>query len=503
MTHVLINRFDGGIAEDKYAKNSNQAALIKHFDIYASPNRLTPVRALVTDTDGQHEIGNLIAGSDGKLFGLGTNVDNPSTDPGRIFSKATPASAWATLGNSDHGYAVDYRVFMEYKDFLFTANQSRYLGRHKRDGTAGGSDTYWDLTAYTNICNPIVHPKDDIMYVGFDNKIGINNNGSTSIITTLIPSSLKITSLSWYGDYLAIACSPVSASGVGNASMRSTVYLWNRDTSLATLTESIDFGTGEIGILNNLDNVLIAVMQLGGSSANVLDRDAIQVKGYAGGAPFLIRELSTIRETTTHPYAQVNPRVDFIYRGRMYFSVSLVGGSSSPEVYGLFSLGRSKATGEYAVTVERSASASVIAAAAAGDFFATVEGTVGTVKTSTSSTSLTSAFTTTSLYESLVNPGMSTGDQPRLKRLISITVTYERLIASRTVSLEYKVDGGSWIAVKTSIASTDGITGYGATNESSGDLFEQGREFQFRVSSDGGAVITGLNYEYEVADRNL
>lgn len=498
---VMINRFDGGMANDKWARSGNQASVIKHFDIYTSPNRLIPVRGLVADTTGQEGVGNLLAGSDGKIYGLGTDPANPGNQ--EIYLKATPTTNWDDITNSLSGFTVDYRVFIEYKNFLYAAHSSRYIGRYTMDGAGGGSTTYLDLTSFTNICNPIVHPKDDIMYIGHDNKISKLNDTTLTTVVLTLPSALKITSLAWYGDYLAIACSPVTAPGVGNAAMRSIVYLWNRDTSITTLTESIDFGTGEIKCLNNLDNVLIAIMHLGGSSANVLDRDKVQLKGYQGGTPFLIKEISTIKETTTTPSVVVNGRVDFIYQGKMYFSVDIVGGSTSPSLYGLWALGRSKLTGEYTLTIERQFSASVLAAAIVGDFTVTVDTAAGTTKTSTNSTNDAVIYATTSSFESIVNQGMPEQDFFSKKSIKAIGINCMPLTSAAEFILKHKADGSSWATVVTKDDSSPDAdpTGYTAHTYADGTHFIAGRHHEFQIFSDGGATITGFWYEYEVDDE--
>lgn len=490
------------MALDKYQNGTGLASTVQNYDIYRSPNRLFPSRAMVADTDGQSGIGNLLVGSDGLIYGLGTDPLNAGNQ--EIYSKATPSTDWDDLANSLSGKTVNYSLFIEYKNYFYTADASRYIMRFDRAGVASSDTTYFDLTSFTTVCNGIIHPKDDILYLGVDNKVYYKNGHAGTITLALtLPSTLKVNSLAWWGDYLAIACSNNTNPGVGNAALRSTVYLWNRDTSLSTVSESIDWGTGDLKVLNNLDGVLVGYSHLGGTSTYVLDKDSLQIKVWEGGLfPRLIKEFTTTKETTTTPSVVINDRVDFVNGGKHYFSANVVGGSSSPSLYGLWSIGKSKVSGNYSVSVERTIASTtgVLAAAMVGDFVVTVDSAVGTTKTSSDSTSLTTAFSTNGVYESVVNPGMELVDRIQKKQLISVGIHHEKLIANRSVTVEYKVDGGSWVTILTS--DTDDALNKEAGVTSAGDQFTSGYEYEFRITSISGTVIHALHYIYDTLDTN-
>lgn len=502
MKTVVINQFSEGMALDKYQNGTGLASTIQNYDIFRSPNRLFPMRAMVADTDGQSGIGNLLIGSDGLIYGLGIDPANPNFQ--EIYSKATPSTDWDDLANSLSGKTVNYSLFSEYKNYFYTADANRYIMRFDRTGVASSDTTYFDLTSFTTISNGIIHPKDDIWYVGVDNKVYYKNGHAGTITLGLtLPSTLKVTSLAWYGDYLAIACSNNTNPGVGNAALRSTVYLWNRDTSLSTVSESIDWGTGELLVLNNLDGVLVGYTHTGGTPTFVLDKDSLQIKVWEGGLfPRLVKEFFTIKETTTAPSVVINPRVDFVYDGKHYFSANIKGGSTSPELFGLWSLSKSKVTGQHTVTIERiiGSTTGVLAAAMVGDFLVTVDSAVGTTKTSSDSTSLTTAFSTNSVYESVVNPQMELQDRIKKKQLVAVGIHHEKLIANRSVTVEYRVDGGSWTTVMTS--DTDDTVSQETGVIATGDQFTSGYEYEFRITSINGTVIHGLHYIYETLDTN-
>lgn len=508
MKTISINRFDNGMADSRFSQTVGQFSVSKHFDINAFPFRLLPYRGMAVDTGATtNSIGNIIVGSDGLFYGLGTDQTGNPTTP-RVWKKADNATDYAKLANSSGSSPVDYNLFVEYHDYFYYMGNSRYVGKFDRTGVVGANASFLDLTSYTNCAQGVFHPKDDILYIPYDNKIATVNGTTGTAVALTLPSYLTITSIAPWGNYLAIACAPTgslttSAAGGG---FKSVVYLWDRDTSLTTVSESIDWGTGVLRVLNVLDGVLIGISDSGGSSANIQDRDSIVIKGYAGGTPFIIKEISTEKMTTTFPDAVINPRVNFIYRNKLHFSVNIKGGSTSPNYYGVWTLGKSKISGQYAVNLERVATndnseTGVIACAISGDYASMVHTAVGTLTFSINTSAISAAFAATSIYESLVNPGMPAVDFNKRKKLNRFSVFTAPLTSSGQVVAKYRVDGGSWTTVftKTSTSPDTDLVGYSQTGL--GDTqFTDGRHYEFRLESTGGAEILGYEYEYDLID---
>lgn len=499
MPIATINRFDAGMGESKFDRTPGGFAFAKHFDTLTYPYRLVPQRTSDVDTTDQSKIGNLIVGTDGLIYGLGTDVANPTFQ--QIYKKSAPSTpGWTALANSKSGYVIpDYTLFVEYKNYFYTA-RSGYIVRCDRADVVGVNAS-WQALSWTNIAQGIVHPADDILYIPYDNKImSLNGHaGSPTVAALTLPDTLKITSIAPYGNYLAIATVPVN----GTTSIKSNVFLWGRDTSLATVSDVIDWGTGNLSLLQNLEGVLVGISDTGGASSLIQDRDSIKIKVWSGGTPQLVKEISTVKETTTAPDAVINPRVNFVFRGKMYFSANITGGSTSPNYVGLWSLGKSKLTSLYSVTVERMATSGgtetgVLACAMLGDFASMVHTAVGTVTITNNNATKTTAFAATSIYESLVNPGMEAADYDRKKQLGVVAVRTVPLNAGATVVVKYRVDaqpGASWTTILTQSAT--GSTGFECSKDSSGSEFTSGKNYEFRIESTGGAEITGLAYKYE------
>jgi hypothetical protein len=497
MKTIFSNRFDGGIANDIYGGVVGEFSISKHFDILTYPNRLYPLRGMSPDMAGTG-IGQIIIGSDNNFYGLGwASADHAG---GNVWNK-TGAATW-TESTSYPADGLRYGLLVEYHNSsgvrqLFFSTSNNFIDIVNLDFSTASSHAL----SYTNIAQGFVHPKDDILYIPYDNKIASNNNGTWNDTALVLPANYRITSLSYYGDYLAIACTP-SVNGVdypGN----SIVYLWNRDATLSTVDESIDWGSGNLKALNNLDGVLIGISDTGGGSSNNLDFDSIQIKAYAGATPQLIKEIPTIKQTTTAPDASINPRVNFINRGRMYFSINIDSGGSSPAYRGLWSLGKSKLTGRYAVTLERIATTDnsetgVLAAAIAGDKVCMVYDAEGTLSFTNTTASTGDQWTATSVFETVVNPDMPAADKPLMKQLMTFAVHYLPLPSTGQVVAKYRVDGGAWTTI---FAETgDGAVATEMTVDASEAQFTSGRNYEFRIESTGFAQIVGYSYKYEAIE---
>jgi hypothetical protein len=529
MKTIVINRFDGGMAESQHSRGEGMFSEAKNFDTLTFPYRMRPYRGVETDSSVQRKVGNLLIGSQGEIFGLGNNDADTAN---KIFYKPSSITgAWEALGNSTTGgTTAGYDLLVEYRIYSSGVKRRLFIGRYRAADTSTGIQIvdpagvagidYHALSWTTRVGQGVVHPKDDILYIPYDNKIAtfdspISGSGDVWNDTALtLPSTETITSISPYGNYLAIATVPtISIAGLGSVSgsFKSKVYIWDRDTSLNTLSEVIDWGTGVLRVLNELDGVLIGISDAQGTTTTARDFDSILIKAYNGVAPELIREIATRKETTTAPDAAINPRVNFIHRGKLYFSANIVGGSTSPSLYGLWSIGKSRLTGQYSITVEAGATndnseTGILAAVIVGDLFQFVHTAEGTVTRSETDYNNADAFAQTAFYESVVNPSMSSVDYVQQKQLCSVSCHYMPLPAvgstvTNFITFQYRVDGGDWTAIFTE--ATEGVTATERIKDASGDEFTAGRNYEFRIESKGGAEILGFTYKYEILETNV
>lgn len=518
MKRAFVSNFARGMADDRFDARADEYSFAKHFDILTHPKRLQPLRGMTADTAGTG-IGNMLTGSNGLMFALGEDPDNPGN--GELWRRSGygGSDVWARL--TTHQLSGATAV----KDFLVEnpdAGQIRSMYWASNNllcasDPAGGSAASTNALTFASIGQGLVHPKDKILYFPYKTTsafyIGLlAPNGSAFgglAATAFQPSFLyRAYCLSYYGDFLAIPMTSVQGIGVNG----SLVGLWSRDVSTTVFSETIPWGQGSLQVLNNVNGVLVGINTLSANfTGSVQDFDEIEIKVWAGGAePTLVKQIKAIHLAgSSHPVVTINPRVNFVYNNRLYFSINVNPNDGKQQAwYGLWSVGKNTVTGEWTVTLERMATnggteTGVIAAAMSGDFCAmchTSEGTlVYTINGNTSNTS----YAATSVYESGVNPGMDAEDRILKKKLHSVTIPTLPIPVGAQVSVRYRVDSdgntADWQTLKT--ATTTGAVQVVAVNKA-GTPMKSGYNYEFQLQSTGGAVILPFMYKYAILETN-
>ncbi len=523
MNTVTVKNFQDGIASDIYEGGTGEFSIAKHFDILTYPNRLQPLRGMTADTTGTG-IGNIQLFSDGLFYGVGLNGS-----ASRLWQKSgvTNTDVWQHIPNTDQlgGSAPAYPLLVEYVDVgtapatdktIFWAMAGSII-RSNKLGASSASSGSGDALSFTNIGQGFVHPGDKTLYIPYDNKIAtyvLSTTLNTAQFT--IPLQYQIPCLTNYGNYLAIPAYTSNGVGVNG----SILFLWDRNLSNTLPNESINWGAGQLKVMNNLNGVLIGISQ----SLLGQDQTSISIKEYSGGTePILIKELiSQHFAGSSTPTVTINPNVNFVYKNRMYFSVNIVPNDGlSQAFYGLWSVGKNKINGRYTVTLERMATndgsdTGVLAAAVNGDYFVMCHTAVGTMTYSTYGATSASTYGATSVYESTVNPSMGTNRYTRLhplvsKQLMTFAVHTLPLTTGQQVVGKFRVDSQSssdWVTAFTKTSTSPvlpipELTVHEQVKDANGNAFTAGRNFEFRLESTGGAVITGFTYTYDTNKTNL
>lgn len=530
MKRVIVNNFAKGKADDRFTGGPGEFAQSKHFDILTYPRLLYPLRGMASDT-ASTVIGNIIAGSNGFFYGVGVDGNNPSN--GKIWVRADnnttasstgsfgASSTWRALTNNQlSGATVNYDFFVENPDTgqvrsLYWASTNLLVA----SDPLGASSASTQALTFTTIGQGFVHPKDKDLYFPYKTAsahyIGIippNATAFTGISTTAftLPFSYRAYCLSYYGNYLAIPLTSPNGIGVNG----SIVAFWNRDTTTTTFDETIPWGAGSLQVLNNVNGTLVGISTKSANySGSFQDYDSVLIKAWNGGAePILIKELKvpyiySASQTVSHPQATINPRVNFVYQNRLYFSVNLVSGDGvNPARYGLWSVGQNKVTGEWTVVQERVATNTntetrVIAAAISGDFVSMAHTAEGTLTYTVNGIQSNTTYAATSVYESLVNPNMSEEDKLQKKKIFNVSVHTLPLPASSQVVLKYRIDSSGADSDWTTLYTYS--TASGISFDTGGLTLTDGYNFEFRLESTGGAVITGFTYRYDIVQTNI
>lgn len=495
-----INRFDGGIVNDPRDTQESTCRVVTNFDIITNPRKLTPYRSNESaDSSGstsrkQNFCVALRTGTTYKLYGLGvvsgaTRAEVLMKDLTTGGSADLSDNTWATpSNNSSASGATSMDLFVYYKKtgLIYGSRSSRYIWAFDPSSVAAWDDTAYDYGAtFTYITQGLVHSKDDVLYLGIDNKI-ISKNGSGAFAVSLtLPTHYYVTSISEYGNYLAIGCASLVTGG------NSRVFLWDRDSSLTTLSESIDWGSGTLKVLEEVDGVLMGISLNGANSTVFADR--VIFRYLNGNKAEKFKEITGTNSTTLLIAKQ---KVD----NRLYFMMSISLNGTTRE--GVWSLGRSSPGQPFALVHERTPSSTALVNGNLFNFFILGDfmfqsysdnGTYTLVKTIEPV-----SYSANSIYET---KKFNTGDLSITNKLVGVSVNYEP-IDGGTVTMKYRIQGETsytTIFTHTATLTTNSFSAINIT--ATGATLPEYKEIEFQIISTGGVVITGYSFKGEVLGK--
>lgn len=334
-------------------------------------------------------------------------------------------------------------------------------------------------TTISSVANGII-AKDDNLYLPYNNIIvRVYPSGTVQDQALKLPTNIKITSLTNYGNYLAIGCAPKNSyNGT------SKVYLWNLTSP--DITEVIDWGEGDLRILESIEGMLVGITDRYLNNATGAGRGSLIIQGYSGGVPQVLKEVFTAKLTNI-----AIPLQKATKNNRVFFVAKIFTNDTGTEYNeGIWSFGRKNASYPYALTcdyVDSTINTSGIQSmgSAANYFFLTHSG-----DGSISKTNDTATYTETSILETQI---INFGDYDADKRLDSVKISCRKQASGESIVIKYKVDDAtSWTTIGT--YDTDGGLSHTFRLEELASVsFKSGREFKFRIESTGGAEITCLS----------
>ena len=493
----FINRFDGGISNDIRDTDTAVGSLIAHFDILTKQFRLTPYKSTESGQDtASRKITDFVY-VNSKLFGLGS----PSSTATMYYKTTFNDGVWSTTANNVTTIAEAARIdgfLIYYKKTakIYGCTGSTTVFGYDPTGVAAWVEqTVGSLTSGS--C-ALVHSKDDIMYVGYTNKIATNNNGSWNTTALTLPSNFTITSLSEYGNYLAIGCK--SNDPLGSSSR---VFLWDRDSSVSTLAESIDWGLGSLQVIEELEGRLVGISLVDNNLGGSLITDSRLSFKYYAGAQGAVEFKSLVSDATAAITTLSTKKQK--YNNRLYFLCDML--YTGDQLSGVWSVGSSGPDRPLAVSFDRYANNGTAVTSLEGfyrigNFMFIAYSGAGAISKSDDATGV-SAYTASSIYESQINPAMSLEHRHQKKQLKSVQVSYasDTMVSGAQVVLKFAADTAASVTVFTE--TTAAVAGTKRTHDASGSQFTAGTEFRFRIESTGGVEITGLEYEYDLLPNQL
>lgn len=499
MATVIVNKFDGGHAEDLRTFATNESEYSKNFDIFTNPHYLQPYPDTVTETmvsgtitdykltDVISDI-NILDGD--TLIALG-QAGSSDTNL-KFFSKDNLTEGWTNRAERTSG-SVKNNTLIGYKGLAYALEQSGADITLLELTNSSTITTRGTISSVTSACKPFIHPGTGFMYLGTDNVISRSDGASVTSYNGIIPTNLRITSITNYGTYLAVGTRPV------NGFDRSIAFIINPSNlalnSTASISNIVDFGKGNLNVLDNMGDILVGVITTN-NPTTVIDNKLV-VKTWAGGEVQIVKEVD-IDSTIATSNIILKAKAD----NKLYFALSLDDciWAFAKNKEGAWTLTKDK------YVVNGTAVTGITGLSILNDImwvgFSTAGITNGFYRTTYSTGSPTTDYTATSTYRTTLNPSMPLADRYKDKELKAVQIAFTGATSGTTV-VKYSVDGSSMTSI---LSNTNAAGEYviSTTNETTNALpFLTGKEFQFQIESTGKSKIKELRYKYETLNEIL
>lgn len=490
-TIITINRFDGGKAQDIRQANPNQYSKSQHFDIRNLPNALTPLIDMEADDTGvtDNQLRSFVNG-----FALGRK--SSASDNPKFFERSLITDSWSasptgegsagtvqghTLVTHNDTTSTDVRLYA-----LRTSGSDMAFDRYvpNTDVYTNGYGTITNgASSYTGVIypRPHIHSADGFLYAVTSNKLArISNAGTFRDISTsdsiILPPNRFGSSVTELGRYLAIATVDVFNSE------NSKVFLWDRDVSLTTFNEVLDWGAGRLLVLDNLNGYLVGISEV---LNGVTPKIVIAVSN--GGQPQIVKEILISNSTL----GALKPFKAVAYN-QLYFA--LLESSTSSITNCIYTVGINKLGEWYVSEAQLPNNGTAVSeingfSIVANTLYVQYDGS-GAIKRTNDSAS----YTAQSIYETAINPSMPSADKSKRKKLEAVRIGYKPL-SGGTIVVKYKTEATSFTQIESySTSATEAF--FERVFDDDGKQFAEGREYQFQIISTGGAQINSLTYKY-------
>lgn len=483
-----IRDFSLGISTDPRSPDLRYSQLTQNFDALTYPHKLVPFRDSESGDSSastSQKVNFLYANS--RLYGLGV-VNGTAKAEINYKTDFTNALWTGPSGNASSAGSKSDGLFVHYKNYIYGARAGTSFWRHGDiTGTPSWSDS-WQSVSYTNIAQGLVHSKDDILYIPYDNKIASWDNSTFTSAALTLPSDKIITSICEYGNYLAIGCRPSTGQG------KSVVYLWDRDSSLTTISESIDFGEGNLQILEEIEGYLIGISYSstnsfvaritfrawnGGQEAAVFKRLVSEAQYVAGDLPIAKQKIGSA----------------------LYFLLTIT--LNGTKLQGLWKIARVSQTLPFSVVMDRTPNNdTALTSGSLNGFFILGDYVfISYISSSTYALSKTNdqaSYAVTAVHETVI---INDGDPSLTKKLLGVSVTHEALPSGGQIVLKYKKDEETSFTTILTSSTANALSKSSTVIESSNATLPEYKEITLRTESYGGAVLTGISYLPELVNN--
>lgn len=504
-----IRKFDGGISDDTRKPQSNVGAMVKHFDIWSNPYRLTPYRSTENESSTvsvadlkTYDLLHFLLGLNGKMYALGKDG---SGFP-QILQKTDPTTGnWSLPATSTGNAARIKGFFMEWQSALWFLQGTNQVGKWTIDSTVTNSVATVGSTI-TTTCQGVIFG--DNMFGVYNNKIfKVSAAGAvTDDVSPALPSDMRITSLCVWGNYIMIGMA-YGTSATASPTGRSLVFQWD-GSSTSAFNDRIDWGEGALMALGNIEGMICGVSNKyletpSGLTSLAAGAGAMVIRLWGGGVPRVMKEVVGNQSVTLGRMLQEV----VVKNNKMYWvaSVPMNQSTSTESTYhlGIWAFGRKNQNSDFALSLDYIVNAvvdtsnfKIVSFGNAGNYWFLNHSNDGSVVKTDDATN----YTETSIYETQI---FGTENASIEKKLLGVTVDMVALPTAGQVVLKYRINEETSYTTIFTYTTDNGISHSAVNIESSGDNLPQYRELQLRVESTGGAEITGISLKAEEVDTKM
>jgi hypothetical protein len=499
MKIVTRNRWDGGVQDPRDAI-ANGYSSVRHFLL--SKTKLSPYRNMVTESLDTGTLANqrmtdairyTPTSGTTQIYGLG-QVSTSSACP-KFYHKSTvnsPSSSFQAIANGEDTTGVVIPgSLIGYKGDLYclkSKSGSTYLVKHVVATSTAEVGVIGTSPSNGVVPQMFIHPKDNKLYIVSGN-VAKSYDGSALSSAVTFSDAHSITSQCPYGNNILLGMVSKDTTG-------SVVGVWSGSTTSAELVDVVNWGSDTLLVLENIGDIVVGVSGLSvGGASDVGVQNTVTVRVYTGGTPQTIQGLESVGTLGSRVYPLKAKKNDAVYFPMAVY----LNGTRVHQIWTIYK----NSLGQLVVAPDRKcnnntelATETIIGLSIIGDYMWTAFSVISTTG-SFFRTNDGETYTTTSSFETIVNPGIDPSDRNLLKKLKAISLRCGSPSgSSNTVTLSYAVDGGSFRTIYTG-TSTSKVRVIEEVAEQS-EAFLEGREYIFKVETTGPVEIYELKYGYEI-----
>lgn len=506
----IINLFYGGISPDRGIQRTELFGVTQHFDIFSSPNKITPYICMVADQVKAYNIVQFLYANN-KQWGLGQF--DATHAYATVYKKASDpiSDVWTAATNgADSSGAFFGQCFIAFHNYAYGgAASSRIWAADLTETNAFTSTAYSGASG--PICQGIV-TTDDLLLIPCINGIARKNGAGTGPTDgwstfAIVPASHVAVDICEIGDLVAIFAKPAS----GLSGVNSKIFIWDKYSP--DPSQVIDLGAGDVMIGDEIEGELVAVLQASSGTTFSLNPKLI-VRTWSGGSKAQVvieipmdQGISNLTINGNHTKVKDGNKIIF------GVSMKLDGVTYCQ----LGTLGRKQPAYPLAFTLDRlvnndTAITGINGVGKTGDFYWIAYNSDGSVNRTYNGQVFTNA---TAVYISQKKNGEDRIKDAgrRVKSLKSAGIITEPLTSGQSVSLYYRTDGNSsWTLIRTYTYGDDAAavpaivpanTGFEAGVDATGADFQNYKEVQFKATATGGAQIMGIPFTWQLAGTEV